>query len=99
MRQEDRVLLVLNDTPSFPVAFFAAMRIGAVPIPANTLLGAWDYRFFVENSRARVVIADAMYQEQIRVATRDLEEPVRIVFTNGRVDGALAFEDLLEGGG
>ena len=98
VRQEDRVLLVLNDTPSFPVAFFAAMRIGAVPIPANTLLGAWDYRFFVENSRARVVIADAMYQEQIRVATRDLEEPVRIVFTNGRVDGALAFEDLLEGG-
>ena len=33
------------------------------------------------------------------MATRDLEEPVRIVFTNGRVDGALAFEDLLEGGG
>ncbi len=98
VKQEDRVLLVLNDTPSFPVAFFAVMRIGAVPIPANTLLGAWDYRFFVENSRARVVIADAMYQEQIRVATRDLEEPVRIVFTNGRVDGALAFEDMLEGG-
>ena len=23
---------------------------------------------------------------------------MRIVFTNGRVDGALAFEDLLEGG-
>ena len=36
--QEDRVLLVLNDTPSFPVAFFGAMRIGAVPIPVNTLL-------------------------------------------------------------
>ena len=36
--REDRVLLMLNDTPSFPTAFFAAMRIGAVPIPANTLL-------------------------------------------------------------
>jgi benzoate-CoA ligase family protein len=98
VRQEDRVLLVLNDTPSFPVAFFSAMRIGAVPIPANTLLGDGDYRFFVQNSRARVVVADAMYQEQIREATRDVGEPVRLVFTNGRVDGALAFEDLLEGG-
>ena len=29
---------MLNDTPSFPTAFFAAMRIGAVPIPVNTLL-------------------------------------------------------------
>ncbi|CAN5720379.1 benzoate-CoA ligase family protein [soil metagenome] len=96
--QEDRVLLVLNDTPSFPVAFFAAMRIGAVPIPVNTLLGAGDYRFFVENSRSRVVIADEMYHEHISEATSDLEEPVQIVYANGRVDGALAFDDLLEGG-
>jgi len=44
--QEDRVLLVLNDTPSFPVAFFGAMRMGAIPIPANTLLKEDDYRFF-----------------------------------------------------
>ena len=96
--QEDRVLLVLNDTPSFPVAFFAAMRIGAVPIPVNTLLGADDYRFFVENSRARVVVAEEMYSGHISEATRDLDEPVLTVYANGRVDGALAFDDLLEGG-
>src|SRR5215212_2603542 len=30
--REDRVLLMLNDTPSFPTAFFAVMRIGAIPI-------------------------------------------------------------------
>ena len=98
VRREERVLLVLNDTPSFPVAFFAAMRIGAVPIPVNTLLGVDDYRFFIENSGARVVIADEMYYEQVRQATRSVEEPVRIVLTNGRADGALAFEDLLDGG-
>ena len=45
--REDRVLLMLNDTPSFPTAFFAVMRIGAVPIPVNTLLQPADYRFFV----------------------------------------------------
>ena len=42
VRQEERVLLVLNDTPSFPTAFFAAIRIGAIPIPVNTLLKADD---------------------------------------------------------
>jgi benzoate-CoA ligase family protein len=98
VRQEDRVLLVLNDTPSFPVAFFAAMRIGAVPIPVNTMLGAGDYRFFVENSRARVVVAEEMYSGHIGEATRDLDEPVLTVYANGKVDGALAFDDLLEGG-
>ena len=66
--REDRVLLMLNDTPSFPTAFFAAMRVGAVPIPANTLLQPADYRFFVENSRARVVVCDEMHHETIRKA-------------------------------
>lgn len=95
---EDRVLLVLNDTPSFPVAFFAAMRVGAVPIPTNTLLGPDDYRFFVENSRAKVIVADEMHHANIEEALRDLSDKPRVVLTNGRAEGTLALEDLLEGG-
>src|SRR5215210_7733233 len=68
VRQEDRVLLVLDDTPSFPTAFFAAMRIGAVPVPVNTLVNAGECRFFVENSRARIVVADGKFHEKVRDA-------------------------------
>lgn len=98
VRREDRVLLILNDTPSFPVAFFAAMRIGAVPIPVNTLLGTDDYKFFIENSQARVVVVDEMYYGQICEAANGVENPMRIVVANGRVEGALALDDLLEAG-
>ncbi len=35
--RENRVLLVLGDSPAFPVAFFGALRIGAVPVPVNPL--------------------------------------------------------------
>src|ERR671932_2957315 len=66
--QEDRILLVLNDTPSFPTAFFGAMRIGAIPIPVNTLVDADEYRFYVENSRSRIVIADGESYEKVRDA-------------------------------
>src|SRR5918995_59418 len=97
--REDRVLLMLNDTPSFPTAFFAVMRIGAVPIPVNTLLQPSDYRFFVENSRARVVVCDQMHHETIREALEGYdEEPVEIIVTNGRAQGALILEELLEAG-
>ena len=96
--QEDRVLLVLDDTPSFPTAFFAAMRIGAVPVPVNTLVDADEYRFFVENSRARVVIADGKFHEKVRDALDGAEEPVKLVLTNDREDGAYILEDLLESG-
>src|ERR671912_186399 len=97
--REDRVLLMLNDTPSFPTAFFAAMRIGAVPIPVNTLLQPADYRFFVENSRARTVVCDQMHYETIRKALEGYdEEPVEVIVTNGRAEGVRILEDLLESG-
>src|SRR5207245_8265723 len=38
IRREERVLLLLLDTPAFAYSFFGAQKIGAVPIPTNTLL-------------------------------------------------------------
>jgi acyl-coenzyme A synthetase/AMP-(fatty) acid ligase len=97
--REDRVLLMLNDTPAFPTVFFAVMRIGAVPIPVNTLLQPADYRFFVQNSRARVVVCDQMHHETIRKALEGYdEEPVEVIVTNGQAEGALILEELLEVG-
>ena len=98
VRREERVLLVLDDTPSFPVAFFAAMRIGAIPVPVNTLVDADEYRFYIEDSRARVVVADGKFHEKVRDALDGVEEPVELVLANGREDGAHALEDLLESG-
>src|ERR671921_2089924 len=98
VRQEDRVLLVLDDTPSFPTAFFAAIRIGAVPVPVNTLVGAEEYRFYVEDSRARIVVADEKFYDKVRDALSSVAEPVDLVLTNGREEGAHILEDLLEAG-
>lgn len=57
--QEDRVLLVLDDTTVFPIAFLAAIRIGAVPVPVSHLDKPANFRHFVEDSYAHVVITDA----------------------------------------
>src|SRR5215203_454481 len=95
--REERVLLLLNDTPSFPTAFFAAMRLGAVPIPANTLLKPRDYRFFVENSRARVVVCDQMHHATVKEALEGYEEErVEVIVAGGPVEDAHAMEELLE---
>jgi benzoate-CoA ligase family protein len=53
---EERVFLLLLDTPEFAASFFGAIKIGAVPVPVNTLLKPDDYEFLLNNSRARVVI-------------------------------------------
>jgi acyl-coenzyme A synthetase/AMP-(fatty) acid ligase len=95
VEQEDRVLLVLNDTSSFPTAFFAAMRIGAVPVPVNTLVDADEYRFYVEDSRAQMVVADHEHQEKVQEALDSLQEPVELILTNGQDEGVYILEDLL----
>ncbi|WP_279582421.1 AMP-binding protein [Fodinicola feengrottensis] len=46
VRREQRVLLILDDSPDFPTVFLGAARIGAVPVPVNPALNIDDYRFF-----------------------------------------------------
>jgi benzoate-CoA ligase len=56
VRMEERVLLLLLDTPEFAYSFFGAIKIGAVPVPVNTLLKPHDYEYLFNHSRARVAI-------------------------------------------
>src|SRR5919109_693290 len=57
VEMENRVLLLLYDSPEFAASFFGAMKIGAVPVPINTMMRAQDYEYFLNDSRAKVLIA------------------------------------------
>jgi benzoate-CoA ligase len=59
VRAEDRVLLLLLDGPEFVYSFFAAIKIGAVPVPLNTLWKPADYQYVIRDSRAAVLIVSA----------------------------------------
>lgn len=59
VEQEQRVGLLLPDGPTFVAAFLGAMKIGAVPVPMNTLAPLEDLRHYVEDSRARVLVSTA----------------------------------------
>ncbi len=55
---EDRVLLVLDDTPAFAAAFWGAVKLGAVAVPVNTLMADFEYEFLLNDSRARVAVVE-----------------------------------------
>jgi benzoate-CoA ligase family protein len=64
VRIEERVFLLLLDTPEFAISFFGAIKIGAVPVPVNTLLKTSDYHYILNNSRARVaIVSEALYPQ------------------------------------
>ncbi len=56
---EQRVAVLLYDSPQLACAFFGAMKIGAVPIPLNTQLRSQDYQYMLNDSRARVLVVEA----------------------------------------
>lgn len=73
VRQEERVALLLLDTPDFTSSFFGAIKIGAVPVPINTLWKTAEYRYVFNNSRARVlIISAALLPEFERIPRSDL---------------------------
>ena len=56
VRFDDRILMLMLDVPQFYAIFWGAIRIGAVPIPVNTMLTPDDYEYYLNDSRARVLV-------------------------------------------
>ena len=56
VRFDDRVLMLMLDVPQFYAIFWGAVKIGAVPIPVNTMLTPEDYEYYLNDSRARVLV-------------------------------------------
>lgn len=69
---EQRIALLLLDSPEFVYSFFAAIKIGAVAVPLNTLLRPADYRYLLNDSRAKVLIVSAVLLPQIEAVRDDL---------------------------
>lgn len=95
VRREERVLLVLDDSPAFPVAFLGAIRAGAVPIPTNPMLRPDDYAYFLQDSGARVVVADPALLPAVQEAAAAVAEAPQVVVSRGSGEGVLSLEELV----
>jgi benzoate-CoA ligase len=69
---EQRVALLLLDCPEFVYSFFATIKIGAIAVPMNTLLRPADYRYLLNDSRARVIIVNDILLPHIEAIRPDL---------------------------
>ena len=68
VRSEERVILALADGPLFVAAWFAALKIGAVVAEVYTFLQPKDYAYYLNYSKAGVVITDAETAPRLREA-------------------------------
>src|SRR5215204_6015147 len=66
VRAEERVLLVLGDSVEFVATWYGAQKIGAVTAEAYTFLQPKDYAYYLEYTRAGVVVVDETTEGPIR---------------------------------
>ncbi|MCA9696495.1 MAG: AMP-binding protein, partial [Myxococcales bacterium] len=67
---EDRVLILMTDSPAWAAAYFGILRAGCVAVPANAWLEAKDYAYYLEYARPKAVIVDAEIWSKVDEARR-----------------------------
>ena len=95
VRMEERVAILLPDSPEWVFAFFGAMKIGAVAVPLNTNLKPNDYEYVLNDSRARVLFVHSSllaHVEEIRARLDFLEH---VVVADDAADGQLSLARMM----
>jgi len=93
VRMEERIALLLLDTEIYPQVFFGAIKIGAVPICLNTLMRPKDYAYFLNDSRARVLLVDHSLLGNIEAIRHQLSFLEHVAVIGGdAANGDIPFE-------
>jgi benzoate-CoA ligase family protein len=74
LQPEQRVLMLMADSPDFVTAYLAAMRIGAVPVPVSTMLRASGVAELLRDSRARLLAVSPEFAALAAEAAADAPE-------------------------
>jgi benzoate-CoA ligase family protein len=82
---ENRVLLILEDSPEWVATWLAAMKVGAVGTHAYTYLLPNDYAHLLDLVRPKVVVADCKTLGRVREAAQGLKYPKAILVSGASV--------------
>jgi len=94
IRMEERVAIIMPDSPECVYAFFGAIKIGAVAIPMNTLLMPADYEYLLNDSRAQVLVIHSSLLNLIEPVRVKLRYIKHVIVAGDQSEGDLSFKDV-----
>jgi len=93
---EDRVLLAINDSPEFVISWYGIIKIGAVATDVYTFLHPEDYVYFLDYTRAKVVIVDESTLPLIKEAVHRSRYLKHVLVIGNNEKEYLSFHSLLD---
>ena len=94
----DRLLIRSTNCPEYLTTFLAALKIGCVPIPTNSLFRTWEIEHILRNSGARAAFTTTELMAPL-VAMRDRFPDLAAVvtFDGEAADGSETFAGFIDG--
>ena len=96
VERENRVAMVMLDTVDFPIVFWGTIRAGIVPVLLNTRLTVDQYRFLLEDSRAKVAFVSPALLPDVEAAAQGVATLKSIIVVGGGVESHPRLQSLLE---
>jgi long-chain acyl-CoA synthetase len=81
IQKGDRIALALPNIPQFPIAFYGALRAGAIVVPTNPLYTAPELQHQLTDAGAKAIVVLDMYYPLVR-AIRDQTSLEQIIITS-----------------
>ena len=93
----DRVAVMLPNVPTFPVVYYAILRLGAIVVPMNPLFKRREIEYYLQDSEAKLLVS--MPSDEAQVAAESTGVQLLAVGTEGLtpyISGDQATEPVTE---
>jgi benzoate-CoA ligase len=97
LQPEQRILLCLQDTVDFPVAFLGSIWAGIIPVAVNTSLNSADYQHLLADSRARALIVSQPLVTRFTPFLHELAAAPQVIVCAGAVAPFHSLDALIAG--
>lgn len=91
----DRLAYLSKNSTDFVLMYFAAAKAGVVPVPLNYRLAPREWLYIINDSEAKLLVADAEYVEGIQSIHNELEHVNKFVSIDTQADGWQEHESWL----
>ena len=96
IKKGDRVFVMLPRIPEWYVVMLGSFKIGAIPMPATTLLTAKDIEYRITESEASMAITDLENSDKVNSAAGGCPTLKSLVVVGGDRQGWFSFADQIE---
>ena len=79
IRPDDRVGVMLPNTPEFALVYYGVLRVGGVIVPMNPLLKAREVAYYLGDSGARLLFAWHGFAEEASAGAKQAEAEVVMI--------------------